>query len=103
MLISPLALRARHQLARNAETCAGAKILHHAPADVVLLRLGGNRERSALRLVEDAGFLGPRALLERLHGSDRTLAELAIDDAVVVAGPDQIVLDGDALTSGIAV
>ena len=96
-LMPPLTCRVRHQLGRNADARAGRRIVDDAPADRVLLRLRGGRERGALRQIEHAGFLAAVALLERLDGRDRALAEFAADHAVVVAGPDQVVLDRDAI------
>ena len=67
------------------------------PADLRLLRLGGGGEQGALLRVEHAGFLELAVALERLDGGDGLVVELAVDQAVVVAGPGQIELDGDAL------
>ena len=89
--------RLRHELRRHADAGAARAVVDHAPADRLLLRFRGSGERCALGLVEHAGLLGPAALLERLDGSDRAVAELAVDEAVVVAGPHEIALDRQAL------
>ena len=51
----------------------------------------------ALLRVEHAGFLELAVALERLDRGGRLVVELAVDQAVVVAGPGQVELDGDAL------
>ena len=57
----------------------------------------GGGERRALLRAQHAGvrILVPR--LERLHGGDQPLAELAVDRAGEVAGPGEVVLDRDAV------
>ena len=85
--------RLRRELARQAEARAGRRVVDQAPADFVLRGCAAAAQRGALLRVEDAGRLGLVALLERLDGVDQPVAEFAVDQAVVVAGPDQVGLD----------
>jgi hypothetical protein len=82
-----------HQLGREAKPHAGTGIGDGLPADIVLQPLRGLGEAAALLWIEHAGLLGAPVLLERLDGSHHAIADLAIDGAVVVAGPRQIRLD----------
>ncbi len=93
-----LALRLdRDLLGRKTEPRAGDGIVDHAPADLRLLRLGRGGQQGALLRVEHAGFLELAIALERLDGGGRLVVGFAVDQAVVVAGPGEVELDGDAI------
>ena len=64
------------------------------PADSLLprWRTAADNARAFLR-AEHAGRLALLALLIGHHGVDQPVAELAVDQAVVVAGPDQVGLE----------
>src|SRR5437660_1396782 len=80
----------------GAEPGAGDFVLRHAPARALLAGLRRRGESRALGRREHAGVLELARLLERLDRRDGAVRELAIDQAVVVAGPGEIELDGDA-------
>ena len=87
----------RDLLSRQAEPRACHGIIHHAPADLSLLRLGRSGEQGALLRIEHVGFLELPITLVRLDGSNGLVVELAIDQAVVLAHPSEIGLDDDAV------
>ena len=96
-----LALRlVRHLLGRKSEVRAGDGIVDHAPADLGLLSFRRCGEQSALLRIEDAGFLELAIALERLDGGRGLVVELAVDQAVVIAGPGEIELDRHAVRQG---
>jgi len=76
---------------------AGRLVLDHGPADMLLLRLGGGGEQRALGRRQQARLLELVHLLKRLHRGDEPVADLAGDEAVVIAGPGEVELDADAL------
>src|SRR5712672_636212 len=92
--------RRLHELGGHAEARAGSGVVDHAPAGTLLLQSGGFGQLLAFLGIENPGILAAIALLERLDCHDRGVAEFHADDAVVVAGPDQVVLDRVALGLG---
>ncbi len=82
---------------RQPQARSGDGIVHHAPADLRLPGLGQRREHGALLGIEHSGLLELAIALECPDGSGSPVAELASDEAVIVAGPSQIELDGHAV------
>ena len=66
------------------------------PTCACLAFADGCQEGAFLR-VEDAGFLELAIVLERLDGGRGLVVDLAIDQAVVIAGPGEIELEGEAV------
>ena len=58
--------------------------------DDCVLRSPFDGEVATLLRIKHAGVLGLVAALELLHRGDQAVAELAVDQAVVVAAPDQV-------------
>src|SRR5262249_29959879 len=87
----------RHLPGRQADKHAGDGVVDHVPADLGRFRLRRGGEQSALLRIEGAGFLELAVALERLDGGGSLVIELAVDEPVVVPGPGEVELDGDAL------
>src|SRR6202043_1809383 len=79
-----------HQLARNAETDAGAGIGDDLPTDILLPPPRGLGKHAALLWIERAGLLAAFLLLEFLNRCDHALADLARDRAVILAAPGEV-------------
>ena len=90
----------RHLLGRKSDARAGDGIVDHAPADQRLLGFRRGGEQGAFLRVQDAGFLQLAIALERLDGGRGLVVDLAIDQAVVVARPGEIELNGHAVGQG---
>ena len=56
----------RHQLGRQSDADAGGRIDHHAPAEFLLVRIGGGDQSRAFGRRQHAGDFRPAALLEIL-------------------------------------
>src|SRR5262249_30055768 len=85
---------------RQAKPRSGDLVVDDAPADLSLLGLGRGGEQGQLLRIEHAGFLELAIVLEGLDGGYGPVAALAIDQAVVVAGPGEIELDGNEVGMG---
>src|SRR5690606_10240098 len=84
-------------LLRHADADAGAAIVDDGKAGGIALALRGCQERVALGGRENAVRGEAAARLEGADGIETALAEGAVERAVVVACPDERVLDGLAV------
>ena len=80
----------RHQPRRQAQPNADSGIGGDLPANIRPRFPRRRGENAAFLRVKHAGLLAALIVLECLDRSDEPVADLAIDDAVIVAGPCQV-------------